>query len=297
MEFGYILNVFHIRGAYSRCILEAFEEVLINIPTASWAIKRILSEGESVVCTVLGWIWVTGFPWTVSSARVHSDSTTTTSTHHIHPPQLDSKQTHTVSKMMEELDAMASNSLSNLEDRLANMDFSEKMLDLCFILDVRTFPNAFLSHRQTEKTTWSREGRTPSRDYQDFSPNCFLCLSCHSCSFVYFFLWSASVFRIQTTGSMGSYITVEHLAFPSESLTFSSCRLGCLFFRGDQLIGSHPEYRIDMRRDHQFRKTCFTRMFKDRSNSLQVRLAPFFPNILSSIWLVHSDRRLSFGNL
>lgn len=36
---------------------------------------------------------------------------------------------------MEELDAMASNSIPTLEDRLANMDFSEKMLDLCFILD------------------------------------------------------------------------------------------------------------------------------------------------------------------
>ncbi|WAQ85767.1 hypothetical protein PtA15_6A396 [Puccinia triticina] len=39
------------------------------------------------------------------------------------------------SKMMEELDAMQSDPVPTLEDRLANMDFSEKMLDLCFILD------------------------------------------------------------------------------------------------------------------------------------------------------------------
>ncbi|KAA1136399.1 hypothetical protein PGTUg99_030556 [Puccinia graminis f. sp. tritici] len=37
--------------------------------------------------------------------------------------------------MMEELDAMQSDPVPTLEDRLANMDFSEKMLDLCFILD------------------------------------------------------------------------------------------------------------------------------------------------------------------
>ncbi|KAI7966054.1 hypothetical protein MJO29_001802 [Puccinia striiformis f. sp. tritici] len=36
---------------------------------------------------------------------------------------------------MEELDAMQSDPVPTLEDRLANMDFSEKMLDLCFILD------------------------------------------------------------------------------------------------------------------------------------------------------------------
>jgi len=37
--------------------------------------------------------------------------------------------------MMEELDAMQSEPVHSLEDRLANMDFSDKMLDLCFILD------------------------------------------------------------------------------------------------------------------------------------------------------------------
>lgn len=37
---------------------------------------------------------------------------------------------------MEELDAMQSEPVHSLEDRLANMDFSDKMLDLCFILDV-----------------------------------------------------------------------------------------------------------------------------------------------------------------
>ncbi|EGG07598.1 uncharacterized protein MELLADRAFT_77518 [Melampsora larici-populina 98AG31] len=37
--------------------------------------------------------------------------------------------------MMEELDAITSTSLHNLEDKLSNLDFSEKMLDLCFILD------------------------------------------------------------------------------------------------------------------------------------------------------------------
>ncbi|PLW45449.1 hypothetical protein PCANC_06712 [Puccinia coronata f. sp. avenae] len=37
--------------------------------------------------------------------------------------------------MMEELDAMQADPIPTLEDRLANMDFSEKMLDLCFILD------------------------------------------------------------------------------------------------------------------------------------------------------------------
>lgn len=36
---------------------------------------------------------------------------------------------------MEELDAMQADPIPTLEDRLANMDFSEKMLDLCFILD------------------------------------------------------------------------------------------------------------------------------------------------------------------
>ncbi|CAH7688973.1 hypothetical protein PPACK8108_LOCUS24022 [Phakopsora pachyrhizi] len=37
--------------------------------------------------------------------------------------------------MMEELEAMGSSSIPGLEDRLAHMDFNEKMLDLCFILD------------------------------------------------------------------------------------------------------------------------------------------------------------------